>query len=381
MEIEMRHPPLTMDGLQVEWEQLFRARRHEPSMSFEWTSALLDHHIGPRDEALLLVFRDGGQIRALLPLVRETHRFFGFPLVRLRALAERSGTHSDLLCETLDDDIMESAVKNCHAIAPAWDYIRFSRVIEGSELDHALAGAIPRLGLLAHVKLEQPSFFLRLPDCFDEYLRARSGKFRNHLRRMEKKLDARGRVRFWKLETLNGFQDAYEALLSVERASWKHEHGTAISTIDHQRRFYRELANGALNAGRLHLTVLELDGKPVAYNFGIVSGQQYFYLKTSFHEAFRQDGVATVSRARLLQMLIDEGVKAFDFPGEPYEWERQWTTELRWHRSVLICNRTTMGRLYYSATILRDSLRKTDRERRIAYFDPRSLKAPDEAVS
>lgn len=381
MEVELLHPPLAMADLHAEWEQLFRARRHEPSTSFEWTSALFAHHIGPGDEPMLLVLRDGGQIRALLPLVRETHRFLGFPLVGMCALAEGSGTHSDLLCQQLDDGMIESAIMNCHAIAPAWDYMRFSRVLEGSELDHALVGAMPRLGLLTHVKLEQPSFFLRLPDRFDEYLRARSGKFRNHLRRMEKKLNARGRVRFWKLETPGGFHEAYDALLSVELASWKHEHGTAISVIDHQRRFYRELAKGALMADRLHLTVLELDGKPVAYNLGIVSGQRYFYLKTSFHEAFRQDGVATVSRARLLRMLIDEGVKDFDFPGEPYEWERQWTTELRWHRSVLICNRTAMGRLYHSMISLRDSLRKTDRQRKVAYCDPRSLKAPVETRS
>jgi CelD/BcsL family acetyltransferase involved in cellulose biosynthesis len=376
MEVELLKTPLAIGRLRADWERLFQARRHQPSTSFEWTSALLDHHIGPRDEPMLLVFRDDDQVFALQPLVRETHRFLGFPLVGLHALAERSGTHSDLLCQELDESMIESLIKNCHSITPGWDYMRYGRVLEDSDFDHALAGVTRRLGLLAHVKLEQPSFFLTLPDSFDKYLRERSGKFRNHLRRMERKLNARGRVRFWKLEAPDGFHEAYDALLSVELASWKHEHGTAISAIDHQRRFYCELAKGTLKADRLHLTLLELDGKPVAYNLGIVSAQQYFYLKTSFHEAFRQDGVATVSRARLLQMLIDEGVKEFDFPGEPYEWERQWTTEMRWHRSVLICNKTAMGRLYHSMTSLRDSLRKAGRKRKVEYCDPRSLKAP-----
>jgi len=147
----------------------------------------------------------------------------------------------------------------------------------------------------------------------------------------------------------------------VEKVSWKHKHGTAISAVAHQRGFYHDMARGALDAGRLHLTFLQLDHLPVSYNLGLVSHGQYHYLKTSFHEAYRSRGVATISRAHLIRILIDEGIKEFDFPGEPYKWEAQWTDKLRWHRSVLVYNKTVMGRVYRTLTSLRDRVRRTPR--------------------
>ena len=156
----------------------------------------------------------------------------------------------------------------------------------------------------------------------------------------------------------------------------KHKHGTAISAIPHQIAFYRELIGGAYKAGRLHLTFLVLNDKPVAYNLGVVSNGCYYYLKTSFNEAYRHLGVASVCRARLIRMLIDEGLENFDFPGEPYEWEKQWTRNLRWHRSFTIYNKTSMGYLIRMITYVTHFLRRSSINREVVYHDPNTIKPP-----
>jgi|GEM_PF-2808269 len=376
--IELLQPPVCLSRFQTDWERLFKAGPHEPSTSFEWTEALREHHLNGNDEFVLLVGRQDQRVCALVPLVRERLSLSGLPLTSLRVISERSNTHSDLLCEKLDESMMEALLEGFRTEARPWDVMRFTRVLEGSALDCALTGALQRSGVSARFRLEPPSFFLPLPDTFDRYLRTRSGKFRNYLRRMEKGLQTGGQVRFIKISAPEVFSQAYEDLLNVEKASWKHGHGTAISTVSHQMGFYYDMAKGALNAGRLHLTFLKLDHLPVAYNLGLLTHGRYHYLKTSFHEAYRRLGVATISRARLIRMLIDEGIREFDFPGEPYEWEAQWTEELRWHRSVVVYNKTVMGRLYRTLTGISDKLRRIPPEHTVAYCDPKALRAPGE---
>ena len=374
--IELLSTPASLSGFQADWERLFKARPHEPSTSFEWTQALRENHLKGDDEFFLLVGRQDQRVCTLVPLVRERLRLGGLPLTSLRVISEMYNTHSDFLCDKLDEGMMAALLESFRTEARPWDVMRFTRVLEGSVLDRALAGALPRSGLISRSRLEPPSFFLALPNTFDEYLRTRSGKFRNYLRRMEKGFQASGKVRLIKIVAPGAFAQAYEDLLSLEKASWKHEHGTAISAVAHQRGFYHDMARGALDAGRLHLTFLQLDQLPVAYNLGLISHGQYHYLKTSFHEAYRRHGVATISRARLIRMLIDEGIKEFDFPGEPYEWEAQWTDKVRWHRSVVVYNKTVMGRIYRTLTGIRDRVRRKLPERTVAYCDPKALRAP-----
>jgi CelD/BcsL family acetyltransferase involved in cellulose biosynthesis len=112
---------------------------------------------------------------------------------------------------------------------------------------------------------------------------------------------------------------------------------------------------------------------------GFVHCNRYSYLKTSFDERYKPASPATVLRARLIELLIDDGIKVFDFPGEPYSWEKQWTKEVRWHKSLVIYNNTLLGRIYNTLTIVKDALGTRGNNNAgdgIDYHDPKDLKAP-----
>jgi hypothetical protein len=132
-----------------------------------------------------------------------------------------------------------------------------------------------------------------------------------------------------------------------------------------------------LRAGALHLTFLRVDGKPVAHNLGIVANDCYYYLKTSFRDDFKALGVATVGRAWLIRQLICDGLPRFDFPAEPYEWERQWTSDVRWHRSLVIYNRTANALLLRLVRTMRGLLRGRGIGRTLRHSEARDLKAAE----
>jgi CelD/BcsL family acetyltransferase involved in cellulose biosynthesis len=357
-----------------DWAALDEIGLCEPSTSLEWTRALLATHVAASDVTFAVLLRSRARAVAIIPAIIRHERVAGrLHVSTLYLLSEVSGTHSDILRSDDQQEIAAAFFEALAALPCRWDMLRVSRLLESSPVAAQLCGYLARSGLAHRVRREQPSFYLELGQSYEQFLAARSAKFRNHLRRKTRQLEAAGQVKFLRAGLDLGAEDAFGHLLAIEERSWKHAHGTAISAVPHQRKFYRLLCEGAAGRGRLHLMLMYLDDMPVAFNLGITAGDRYSYLKTSFDEKLRRFSPATILRARLVETLIAEGVRTLDFPAEPYQWEEQWTDTLRWHLSVLVFNRTPRAVIYRFLVGLRDLSRRSRDDKRVRYVDPRRL--------
>jgi CelD/BcsL family acetyltransferase involved in cellulose biosynthesis len=365
-----------IETLRESWDALFRSRPHQPSVSFEWSQALMRNHLAARSDWFIVVLFRGGEVAGIVPMMTVTERLLGRSVVTLQPIHELYKTHGDLLLAESTDELVNAWLDSLRRLPVHWDLLRMSRILESDPLIVSLGSALQTQRLNFRLRPEAPSFHLPLPRSYADYLAGRSGKFRNYLRRAEKKLLASGTLEFTRTTTVTALERDYEELLAIERHSWKHEHGTAISAIAHQQGFYRDLCQSSLQTGMLHLSLLRLQGAAIAYNLGLVTNGCYFYLKTSYRHEHRLNGAATVARAKLVESIIGDGVGEFDFPGEPYEWEQQWTSDLRWHRSLLVYNNTLAGTLVRMANGLREGLRGRADERKVVFADARDLRPP-----
>jgi CelD/BcsL family acetyltransferase involved in cellulose biosynthesis len=361
-----------VDSLAPDWNRLFAAGAVDPSLGSGWSKAMLRNHLAGSSEWFITVVRDAGRVVAIVPWMYARARVLGCAVTTLQPVQQLSGTHGGLLLEPGHAAAVEGCIASVHKLP--WDLLRISRLLESEASTDGIEAGL-RAQLPCHARLDGPSYHLTLPDSYGAYLKARSGKFRNYLKRAEKKLAALGACT---LESATPGHEpaAFEELLGIERASWKHAHGTAITAVPHQTGFYRDLICGADRPASMHLTFLRLDGVAVAYNLGLLVGDCYYYLKTSYREEHRPHGAASVARARLIEQLIGRNVRTLDFAGEPYEWEQQWATEVRWHRSLVAYNGTPMGRVMRLLGALRNGIARRTRRTHVAFADPRALQRP-----
>jgi CelD/BcsL family acetyltransferase involved in cellulose biosynthesis len=349
---------------------------HEPSTSFEWTQALVQNHIKDNEHFFLILLKENDKIQGILPLVASHEKAFHIPINTISPISERYNTHIDFLLADTNERFIQPMMEALFSLPYRWDLFRMTRLLETHPITNTLETVLINRHTRFRTRFEAPSFFLNLPASFEEYMAARTNKFRNHLRRAEKKLARLGSIAMIKTgEDLN-LDSSFSALIKIEEKSWKHKHGTAISAIGHQLSFYRTMCQNMQEAGRLHLTFLTLNNIPVAYNLGLTGGTTYYYLKTSFEESLRPQSPSTILRARLINSLIEEGVSTFDFPGEPYEWEMQWTADLRWHKSFLIYNKTRKAGFLAFLAKLHNLNQPRNNEKQLVYHDPLALKSP-----
>ena len=333
-----------LPSLEAEWTELFERTGLEPSVSCGWTRALTTD-LRPDDRCYVVVLRRAGRLAAVIPLYGRTTRLFGQSHHILRPLPELKNTHSDVLVAEYSPELLTAFFGTLRSIDYRWDSVRISKLIEGHALTSALECAARRVGFDPKRQFRKAAYWLPLPGSYAEYLAARSSKFRNYARRAEKRLRASGALEVVEVTAPEAFVEGYDALLEVERASWKHGHGTAISAETRQTAFYRAWGREMAAEGRLHLQVLRLGGTPIAHNLGCIHRGVYYYLKTSYAAAYRPQSPATFLRLRLINDMIARGIRAIDFCGTPYEWEQQWTSEFRRHHVLSIYSDTWRGRL------------------------------------
>lgn len=370
---EILHGRAKLVELQADWDRLMERGGYEPSVSFEWTAALMESHIRKHDEVVFVILKKKGALIGIIPLVVRPTRVLGQTFIRVFPVSEFYNTHSDLLLEDVSEPVVAAFVDALYGMSLRWDVFSMTRLLEEQPICTYLSKALQRRGRPFEVRREQPSFYLELAGTFEGYLQRRSGSFRNALKRIERKLMSRGQIEVRSHRDYSNIDQAYDELLSIEGRSWKQVHGTSISSVSRQATFYRRLCSTALLKDWLHLSFLRLDGRPIAYNLGLIVNNTYYYLKTSYDHVERPLSPATLLRARLIEELIGRGVKILDFPGEPYEWERQWTDDVRWHRSLTLFGGTFKG-LAYGLYRKINRLGGRNRYDVVTYVDPRAAK-------
>ena len=330
-----------------DWERIFVTAPNEPSTSLEWTRALLRHRTREYRPVGVIRVQRGGVTVGLVPLLARTSYVLRRPWVILRPASELKSTHSDLLLAERSPEVADALVDALAQIPTPWDGFRLSKLLPDNPLGGLLSAAASRRRWPVKARISRAAYHLALPSTYEAYFAQRSAKFRNHARRAEKKLLAAGLVRVIEVTHPAHFERAFDAVLSVERASWKHSHGTSLSVSESEAALYRDWGCTAAS-GRVHLQILMLDDVPVAYNLGTVDRGCYYYLKTSYAAEYRPLGPSTYLRLRLIESLIASGCTSVDFPGTPFEWERQWTETYRWQRVLSIHPRTIRGRILAS---------------------------------
>jgi CelD/BcsL family acetyltransferase involved in cellulose biosynthesis len=366
-----------IDKYYPQWEQLFTSGGYEASLSFEWTQALLKTHLG-KDRFFLIVLKDGAETVGIVPLVIREVKKYGFSVSMVSPIAEQYNTSSDLLFKNSCPELVEAFVKALFALPARWDVFWITRFVDDNPLlgplvDYLKKGSIPH-----DTRREYPSFYLSLDGTYPDYLQKRSANFRYNLKRKEKKLRGMGDIRFCKTENSQSLDEVYKNLLYIEENSWKHNHGTAITSIKKQRELYKELCESTARKKWLHLCFLFLNNEPIAYNLGLAIREKYYLLKLSYHEKYKQVSPSILLMAWAIEDLIRGGIKAYDFAGEPYQYESQWTKEFRWHKSLTIYNNTTKAKLYSIYQTVKKKLAGGIGDD-VVYYNSRDLKPDSEA--
>lgn len=328
MRIDVIDTRAAFDELRTGWNALLAEDAATPlgmdgTATFEWAGALLDAFL-EEGQWLVVVASDSRGIAGVLPVYWTRFDRPDMDPTTLAVLTELCGGRNGFLVRDGSADILRAMMRHLQEHVRGWRKLIARVVVDGRS--HAMLGVLyPGYKGRLTFEREEVSPYLVLPDDLDAYLRTLSPNFRKEVQRRERRLHDLGDVRLRICDAPADAADLWQAILDVEKSSWKEDAGSSITAKQKQEAFYRTLIPRVADRGQLLSAILALDGAPVAYSLAVRFADTVIGLKASYSAIHGNVSPATTLRKLQLAELQRRGVKVFDFMGACEPHKMRWT--------------------------------------------------------
>jgi CelD/BcsL family acetyltransferase involved in cellulose biosynthesis len=318
---------------------LAKAPENTPFLTHEWMTAWW-RAFGSGSSMYVITAWQGDELMAVAPLAYTTQYMVGATRSVLRFMANEYSNRANFIVGQAPHAALEAILDHLLTSAPPWDVLQIEPVDEDSPVTQAFLEVLADRSLAFGMEDSLRSPYLRLPATWAGVRESLSPSFRKTLDRKLRKATQLGdslRVRFL---TDPDLSDAFD----IATQSWQHARGTSIASTARLRQFYGELA-AARNW--LRLAILELDGKPISFEYDLVYEGVLYNLKLGYRPQFAALSPGLVLQAKVLQHTTENGVHQYDFMGSDDDYKRHWSQTVRTHRRIVVFNHQLVLRMVH----------------------------------
>jgi CelD/BcsL family acetyltransferase involved in cellulose biosynthesis len=171
---------------------------------------------------------------------------------------------------------------------------------------------------------------------WEEYWRTRSPKFRENLRRMEKKINAHHAPEFIRYRPGGEYEgeedprwDLFEEVLDVTAREWQSESKGGL-TLRHPEAatFFRAVHEVAARLGMLDMTILRLQGRPAAFTYNYHHDGYVTGMRMGFDAELRDLGVGRHLQLLTFMDSARRGDHTIDLGPDYFDAKRPWLTRV-----------------------------------------------------
>jgi CelD/BcsL family acetyltransferase involved in cellulose biosynthesis len=304
-------------ALVAAWEELADAQRASPFLHpgfvLAWWRAFGRSPLG------VAVTREGDRVVALLPLVMRNGVLASpanWHTPETGLLAADDSAAAELAVALLARRPRRLALAFLDGDAPATTLLRRAVAHDG------YAVAERQLANAPYLELDGGDW-----EAFER--EAIPAKDRRTLNRRARRLTEQGRV--W-LDVSDGREDAatldarFDEVVRIEAMGWKGRQGTAMSSRQDTRAFYRAVAHWGAARGWLRMQVLRLDEAPLAVAFALEAHRVLYSMKTGYDPAHRSFGPGVMLMREVVRQGFEDGLERYELLGDEDPYKRMWSS-------------------------------------------------------
>jgi len=305
----------------------------DPTMSPIWLQVWWRHFGHPGTERVLCLVAPDGQKVGFLFTRLETEHHYRLPIRTLRCWVNSHAQRANLILRC-DAAAAARAFAEHWARDRQWDLLRLHGLPEG-EFTDALARHLEALRCRCTVLRNWGHSRVKVEQPWEQYFRTGlSRDTRQEVARQGRRLADLGSVDWSNSDSSTSAMAGLEAFMEVEKQSWKREAGETIASDPTLVAFYGDLIGSFAAAGMAAVTVLRLNGAPIAAALGL-STRRLVALKTSFDQRFAKYSPGSQLFTHVTANAFNGGFQELDFYGK-MPFSERWTKDERGFADLLI---------------------------------------------
>jgi CelD/BcsL family acetyltransferase involved in cellulose biosynthesis len=349
LNIRVLRTPEELKQLRPAWERLLSDCPQASIFStWEWLAAWW-RAFGAGQQLHVLAFEDfSSQLVGLAPLSISKIARLGKNWRVLRLMGDGSGDSDNLdlpVRAGFEDAFALALVDYLDKRFACWDICEFNTMPSYSPTGNRLHAILHQRGW-SHLNNNRPWSVVQLPSTWESYLKRLSAKERGKLGSRSRRLQKRYSVRIHNCSEASEISSSLSALFQLHQEHWslKGQRGSFVSIA--RQNFYHEISRLFHARKWLELWVLDLDGKPVAAQFGFRYRDTFFCLQEGFDPDHASDSVGYVLRGHVIGELIAAGVRRYDFLGGEGPEKTRWGAQVGNYVDIHFAKPYTRGSLY-----------------------------------
>ena len=259
---------------------------------------------------LLVAAERVGQVVAVAPFYVESSMVF--------FVGSGASDYVDFIGDISDPDVLDALLQTARAEVPDFIGFRLYCVLETSRTAACLQAAAGRLGFECYEEKRWPAPVVEIASDPERVRVSASGR---KVMKRERYFQRHGAL------TLRRFQDRDAILPHLEAFFEQHISRWAMADTESpflerpRRAFYEYLTRTAADTGWLRLSMLDWEGRPIAFEYGCEYDGTYYSGPSSFAVDLARRFPGQVLLRQLLLTSIDGGVGTYDLGvgDDPYK--------------------------------------------------------------
>jgi len=306
--------------------------------TFEWAMVLWRKHLNQSEQNIVLL-EEQGKVLGIFPLYRASKTVHAVGCASVAPFTEIFSGRGGFLLDAPSPNHLRILLDYLYKDLPDWDVFVFT-LVDGSpssslffELQKSQRFPIEQIGYITtpYIMLEGtwPDYFASLPK-----------KFRWNLRNAEKKMKAQGDVRYREFGPGSDLDYFAQAMLGIEKESWKESTGTSLTASHLQESFHTDLLEVVAGNGWFWGHLLELNGEPVAYVNGLKFNNVFCDLKESYKSKYKELSPGHVLKTFVMERMYASKVNFYDYMGLCEDYKMRWTDKTYSQSTYILYNKT-----------------------------------------
>lgn len=335
--------------LSMAWEQVL-LNSYGPTIfsTPEWMGAWWKAYGQDKQLLTIAISNPQGELVGLAPFYLEELEVRPHGQIRrLRLVGD--GAYSDnldVIVRAGHEEVCANALLDWLAShSSAWDLCELNTLLAESPIVPPLRCGLTQRGWVQATSAH-PSAAVRLPTSWEAYLQQLPSEHAHNVVRYTRRLRHHHTVRTFKCVHEQELPACLEALFDLHQRRWTARGKSGSFAAAAARHFYDDMSRAFLRRGWLEFWLLELDGTLVAAQFAFRYGKTVYLLQEGFDPAHASDRVGHVLRAHVMQQLIADGVRRYDFLGGTEPYKQSWGAQPGSYMDLHFAKALTRGGLY-----------------------------------
>lgn len=325
-----------------EWAQLVeKSPEATVFQTHEWLSTWWAMFGEGRSRSRILVAKKGDRLVGALPLYEADRRSRSLVHPTLKCLGSEHTDYHCALSENSDAGIVEALLEAAIEITGRHGEILLEELPQfstadlllnmrrSSSRDMVIKSAVTPCPRLKLMKNEQG---------VEAVLRKQS------MRRNARRLATQGSIDVRHMTDPQQIRQHLPEFFEQHVERWRSTRYPSLFGTQINRRFYERLTETLGGQGKVVFSSLNLSGVPIAFHFGLCSGNDLLWYKPSFDMRLAYLSPGEVLLRYLITYAAEKGFSALDFTRGDEDFKSRFSSEVRYNSSYYITRRGCRGR-------------------------------------